>query len=53
MKNAVEHCENISDVEVGKHTAEQSAALGTVTLSDMADVFLIPSPSADPRGMRF
>lgn len=50
-KPKVEHNEDISDVETGKNTAQSSAAMGTVTLSDMADIFLIPTPSADPRGI--
>jgi len=28
----------------------KSTTVGTVTISDSQDIFLIPSPSADPRG---
>lgn len=39
------------DVEDGfAKIAKQSDAMGTVTITDTKDIFLVPSPSADPRG---
>lgn len=29
---------------------QRPAAMGTVTISDTKDIFLVPAPSADPRG---
>ncbi|PVH98844.1 MFS general substrate transporter [Periconia macrospinosa] len=49
LESTVDHCETIDDVETGKPTVKQSVAMGTVTLNDTADIFLIPAPSADPR----
>lgn len=31
----------------------KSTTVGTVTISDSQDIYLIPSPSADPRGEQF
>lgn len=50
-ESTVEHCETVSDVETGTNKVERSAVTGTVTLSDTADIFLIPGPSVDPRGL--
>lgn len=51
MKTKVERFEVASDGETGfVKPVEEQAAMGTVTITDLNDLFLIPSPSADPRG---
>jgi hypothetical protein len=44
----VERCEGSSTDDLAEVT--KSTTMGTVTISDSADVLLVPSPSADPRG---
>lgn len=44
----VERCEGSSSDDLAEVT--KSTTMGTVTISDSEDVFLVPSPSADPRG---
>lgn len=52
MKTEVERYEVASDSETGiVKPVLTSAAMGTVTITDLEEIFLIPSPSADPRGM--
>jgi hypothetical protein len=52
MKTEVERYEVASDNETGiVKPVPESAAMGTVTITDLDEIFLIPSPSADPRGM--
>ncbi|KAF2022406.1 MFS general substrate transporter [Aaosphaeria arxii CBS 175.79] len=47
---SAEHYENVSDGgETGMKKIQQPKAIGTVTITDMKDIFLVPSPSADPR----
>jgi hypothetical protein len=38
------------DEESVKNALNQSQTMGTVTMTDDTDVFLVPAPSADPRG---
>lgn len=42
----------VVDTEDGEtiKPAPETAAMGTVTLTDSKDIFLVPTPSADPRG---
>ncbi|OAG03860.1 MFS general substrate transporter [Paraphaeosphaeria sporulosa] len=49
METTVQKFENVSDEEMSTKAVPQGAAMGTVTITDMEDVFLIPAPSADPR----
>lgn len=46
----VERCETASD-ELPEIT--QSTTVGTITLNDSEDTFLVPSPSTDPRGEQY
>lgn len=43
----VERCEVGSD---DMPEVEKSTTMGTVTINDSQDLYLVPSPSADPRG---
>lgn len=43
----VERCETVSN-DMPEIT--QSTTVGTITLNDSEDTFLVPSPSTDPRG---
>lgn len=43
----VERCEVASD---DMPEVEKSNTMGTVTINDSQDLYLVPSPSADPRG---
>ena len=53
METQVERYEIASDGETGfTKPVEESAAMGTVTITDLNEIFLIPAPSADPRGTR-
>ncbi|KAF1955747.1 MFS general substrate transporter [Byssothecium circinans] len=45
----VEQYETISDGGEGAKVTHQPAAMGTVTISDLEEIFLIPAPSANPR----
>jgi len=50
----VERYENVSDDgEVAGKAAEQPGTMGTVQLTAVEDIYLIPSPSADPQGEPF
>src|SRR5690242_10235316 len=52
METKVERYEVASDGETGiVKPVQESAAMGTVTITDLNEIFLIPAPSADPRGM--
>jgi hypothetical protein len=54
METKVERYEVASDGETGfVKPVQESAAMGTVTITDLNEIFLIPAPSADPRGMHF
>lgn len=54
METKVERYEIASDSETGiVKPVEESGAMGTVTMTDLNEIFLIPSPSADPRGAQF
>lgn len=44
----VERCEQSSTEDLTEIT--KSTTMGTVTISDSADIILVPTPSADPRG---
>jgi hypothetical protein len=52
METKVERYEVISDGETGfvKPIVEPTA-MGTVTMTNLDEIFLIPAPSADPRGL--
>jgi hypothetical protein len=51
MKTEVERYEVVSDAETGiVKPIQEPAAMGTVTITDLDDIFLIPAPSADPQG---
>lgn len=53
METKVERYEVASDGETGLvKPVQEAAAMGTVTITDLNEIFLIPAPSADPRGMR-
>lgn len=45
----VERCETVSN-DMPEIT--QSTTVGTITLNDSEDTFLVPSPSTDPRGKK-
>jgi hypothetical protein len=45
----LERSETASDKD-GLPVVTKSTTVGTVTISDSQDIYLIPSPSADPRG---
>ncbi|ORY01676.1 major facilitator superfamily domain-containing protein [Clohesyomyces aquaticus] len=49
LETVVERYEIASDGEATCKTVQQLAAMGTVTITDLDEIFLIPSPSADPR----
>lgn len=47
----VERYETVADGgEVAGKAHQRPEAMGTVTITDMEDIFLVPAPSADPRG---
>jgi hypothetical protein len=50
-KATVEKFESLADAESYGKGIQKSSAMGTVTISDLNDIFLVPAPSADPRGM--
>jgi len=39
-----------SDEEHSKDGLHQTQTMGTVTITDDKDIYLVPAPSADPRG---
>lgn len=49
MKAATEHFEFMSSEENGKGI-QQPETMGTVTFTDDSEIYLVPAPSADPRG---
>lgn len=52
MKTEVERYEVVSDAETGiVKPIQESAAMGTVTITNLDEIFLIPAPSADPQGL--
>jgi hypothetical protein len=52
METKVERYEVVTDTESGiVKSIQEPAAMGTVTITDLSEIFLIPSPSADPRGL--
>lgn len=51
LEAAVERFEYLStDEEQKKDCIHQSQAMGTVAITDDEDIYLVPAPSADPRG---
>lgn len=51
METQVERYEVVSDTETGfVKPVQEPAAMGTVTITNLDEIFLIPAPSADPRG---
>lgn len=44
------HKYEVADEEI-QAVRQEPAAMGTVTISDTKDIFLVPAPSADPRGI--
>lgn len=51
METQVERYECVSDAETGfVKPVQEPAAMGTVTITNLDEIFLIPAPSADPRG---
>jgi predicted small secreted protein len=54
METKVERYEFTSDAEAGfVKPVQETAAMGTVTITDLNEIFLVPAPSADPRGSWF
>jgi hypothetical protein len=52
METKVERYEVVSDGETGfVKPIVEPAAMGTVTMTNLDEIFLIPAPSADPRGL--
>lgn len=51
MKTTVEKFESLADDESYGKGVQKTSAMGTVTISDLNDIYLVPAPSADPRGM--
>ena len=49
-KLAVEKFETLSEDEAQSKDTARHQTMGTVTMTDSDEVFLVPSPSADPRG---
>lgn len=52
VETTVDRFETVSDDKDGitKVVVPQPAAMGTVTITDTEETFLVPTPSADPRG---
>lgn len=51
LETAVERFEYLSsDEEQSKDGIRQTQAMGTVAITDDKDIYLVPIPSADPRG---
>ncbi|EGP86983.1 uncharacterized protein MYCGRDRAFT_43925 [Zymoseptoria tritici IPO323] len=48
LRTTVDRYECVDD-ESGKGVHQESAAMGTVTITDTKEIFLVPAPSADPR----
>jgi hypothetical protein len=54
IETKVERYEVASDSETGiMKPVPEPRAMGTVTMTDLNEIFLIPSPSVDPRGAQF
>ena len=52
METKVERYEVVSDGETGfVKPVVEPAAMGTVTMTNLDEIFLIPAPSAGPRGL--
>lgn len=49
LKAVVERYESV-DGELPGKPMQEPAAMGTVVITDMHNIFLIPAPSADPQG---
>jgi hypothetical protein len=47
---AVEHFESLSQDESQMKGAVPPGTMGSVAITDSTDIYLVPSPSADPRG---
>jgi hypothetical protein len=50
LEPTVERFESLDDDESPGKAAQLSSAMGTVTISDLDDIYLVPAPSADPQG---
>jgi hypothetical protein len=51
--STVERFESLSaDESDGKNGLQQSETMGTVRFTEEQDIYLVPAPSADPRGIR-
>jgi hypothetical protein len=50
LEPTVEKFESIDDDESQGKTIQRPSAMGTVTISDLDDIYLVPAPSADPQG---
>jgi hypothetical protein len=49
----VERFESLSTDEAhSKNALHQTQTMGTVIITDEVDIYLVPAPSADPRGTR-
>lgn len=46
----VERFEYLSSDEESKDGLQKLQTMGTVTITDDEDIYLVPAPSADPRG---
>jgi hypothetical protein len=51
MEATVERFESLHSEEMKGKGFTPPAAMGTVNLTDLQDIYLVPAPSADPRGM--
>jgi hypothetical protein len=51
MEATVERFESLPGEEMKGKGLTPPAAMGTVNLTDLQEIFLVPAPSADPRGM--
>jgi hypothetical protein len=50
MEATVERFESLSDEEMNGKGLTPPEAMGTVNFTDLTEVYLVPAPSADPRG---
>lgn len=53
LETQVEKFEYASDGEAATQKTVQDAAMGTVTITDLDEIFLVPAPSADPQGSSY
>jgi hypothetical protein len=50
LEATVERFESLNDDEMQGKGLTPSSAMGTVTITDLNEIYLVPAPSADPRG---